>query len=730
MIPSGARRFDGRGVVISCIIRGVTPFAAGSYPKDGPVIFKKTLLTALAIALLTAAAFGVATASPSKQVGAEPSTELLIAALVEADERGLLGDELRDSLTGWFIENIVADSGETEAQVRSRLSADGQDATGLLIAALRDADKRGLVSADVKTALTDWLIERIAERTGETPAETRRRLETPPPTPTPSPTATPSPTPTPVPPPTPTPSLAIPQVVANARPGVVQILTDVAGGSGFIIDSGGLVVTNAHVVERNPKAQVIVHGADAGYEGDVLGIDERADLALIQIIGDGDSFATIPLGDSSLVQLGEESIVMGYPLFSESVTVGAVSARFYEDGVEYLQTDTAVNPGNSGGPMLNAHGEVIGVVFAKIEQTASGRPVEGTGFAVAVNELKVRLDSLKAGESVYYQPPESRPEPPTGWGAYRNGEYGYTIFTAPGWTPDTESETADYVEFLTEDGMASLEVHSEELSAPTSLTEFAERRRDALRAAARAYAWRSFEVEPLERVEKSDDEYYLLRYRLQKTTGDCVSRHVERIRRSADYPDEKPYGFIISGGICENGLTDYALDVEAMTDSFMEWEAFVSAEYGYSMNIAPGWHPRALREGGEYASFLSWNRRGLAQIYALEVESSDTLDSFAERRKEVLDARADTWEEYEPLFIKSRREHLGGRDAYISVYRGRSRSGVCESGYVELVALSSYHPETPRGYLVITQVCMNQPRPEEEYRLNLDRMEMLRGFRY
>ena len=692
------------------------------------MIIKKTLLTALAIALLAVAAFGVATASPAKQAGAETSTELLIAALIEADERGLLGDELRDSLTGWFIENIVADSGETAAQVRSRLSADGQDATGLLIAALRDADGRGLVSADVKTALTDWLIERIAEHTGETPAETRRRLETPPPTPTPSPLPTPSPTPTPVPPPTPTPTLAIPQVVANARPGVVQILTDTAGGSGFIIDSGGLVVTNAHVVDRNSKAQVVL--LDAGYEGDVLGIDERADLALIQIIADGDTFPTVPLGDSSLVQLGEQAIVIGYPLFSESVTVGAVSARFYEDGVEYLQTDTAVNPGNSGGPMLNAHGEVVGVVFAKIEETLSGRPVDNIGFAIAVNELKARLSSLKAGESVYYQPPAPRPEPPTGWGAYRNGEYGYTIFTAPGWTLDTASETAEHAEFLTGDGMASLEIHSEEFSAPTSLTEFAERRRDALQAAAQAGGWLSFKIDSLERVEKSDDEYYLLRYRSRKTADDCVSHHVERIRRSADYPDDKPYGFSISGGICESALTDYAFDVEAMTDSFMEWAAFVSTEYGYSMNIAPGWYPHSMREGGEYASFLAWNRRGLAQIHALEVEGSDTLNSFAERRKDVLDARADTWEEYEPLFIKSRREHLGGRDAFISVYRGRSRSGVCESGYVELVALSSYHPETPRGYLVITQVCMNQPRPEQEYEMNLDRLEMLRGFRY
>ena len=716
------------------MIGGAPWVAAGSYKRDVSVIVKKVVLGVVAVALLTGVALGVAVASPAKQAGGASSTELLVAALVEADGLGLLSAEFKDALSDWFIEVIVADSGETEAQARGRLSAAGQGATGLLIAAIRDADGRGLLTAGVTGALSDWFIERIAERTGETPSETLRRLESPTPTATPSPTVTPVPTPaptaipTPIPPPTPTPRLSIPQVVANARPGVVQILTDTAGGSGFVIDAGGLVVTNAHVVERNPKAQVRV--GETGYEGEILGIDERADLALVQIAADGDRFTPVPLGDSSLVRLGEEVVIIGYPLFSESVTVGAVSARTYENGVELLQTDTAVNPGNSGGPMLNAHGDVVGVVFAKIEETPSGRPVENMGFAVSVNELKARLNSLRAGENVYYKPPEPRPDPPNGWGIYRNGEYGYTIFTAPGWTVDAGSETADYAEFLTEDGAGSLEIHSEEFGAPTSLTEFAERRRGALQAAARAGGWRSFAVESLERVEKSDDEYYLLRYRSQKTAGDCASRHVERIRRSEDYPDEKPYGFVISGGICESGVADYAFDVEAMADGFMEWEAFASPTYGYSMNIAPGWHLSTVRDGGEYVSFFTWNRRGLAQIYAMEAGGSDTLDSFAERRKAVLDARADTWEEYEPLFIKSRREHLGGRDAYISVYRGRSRSGACESGYVELVALSSYHPETPRGYVLVTQVCMNQPKAEDEYEMNLDRMEMLAGFRY
>ena len=157
---------------------------------------------------------------------------------------------------------------------------------------------------------------------------------------------------------------------------MVQIITITSSGSGFIIDSDGRVVTNQHVVGGNRSVTVRMRDG-AEYQAGVLGVDVVADLAVVDIAPEI-ALTPVPLGNSSLVQVGEEVFAIGYPLGfqlgqSQTVTMGIISSKRNYDGVEHLQTDTAINPGNSGGPLFNRAGQVIGVNTSKQEYTSDGQ---------------------------------------------------------------------------------------------------------------------------------------------------------------------------------------------------------------------------------------------------------------------------------------------------------------------------------------------------------------------
>ena len=251
-------------------------------------------------------------------------------------------------------------------------------------------------------------------------------------TPSPTPTAAPSPTPTNTPPPTPraptaTATPTIVEVVERATPGVVRIITlDGGAGSGFIIASDGRVVTNKHVVGDHARVTVIIPGAGR-YGGRVLGVDAVADLAIVDIDGEA-GFTVLDMGDSDGLSIGEDVVAVGYPLDdmlgnAPSITRGVVSSvRESGEGVEHIQTDAAVNPGNSGGPLLNGAGEVIGVNTFVIRDVGwEGGNIEGINFAVSINEVKNRLASLSAGESAGVAPPPDAtgtPRPSASSGAF------------------------------------------------------------------------------------------------------------------------------------------------------------------------------------------------------------------------------------------------------------------------------------------------------------------------
>src|SRR5213594_4152611 len=135
-------------------------------------------------------------------------------------------------------------------------------------------------------------------------------------------------------------------------------------GSGFVIDSNGLIVTNAHVVEQAEWIQVRL--ADGRrFNGRTVGLDSRVDLALVRI--DATGLPVLPLGDSNRMRVGEFVLALGHPFgLEQSVSFGIVSRKgapltVAAPGFDFIQTDAAINPGNSGGPLVNMAGEVIGV---------------------------------------------------------------------------------------------------------------------------------------------------------------------------------------------------------------------------------------------------------------------------------------------------------------------------------------------------------------------------------
>src|SRR5919109_3567704 len=135
-------------------------------------------------------------------------------------------------------------------------------------------------------------------------------------------------------------------------------------GSGFVIDSNGLIVTNAHVVEQAEWIQVRL--ADGRrFSGRTVGLDSRVDLALVRI--DASGLPVLPLGDSNRMRVGEFVLALGHPFgLEQSVSFGIISRKgapltVAAPGFDFIQTDAAINPGNSGGPLVNMAGEVVGV---------------------------------------------------------------------------------------------------------------------------------------------------------------------------------------------------------------------------------------------------------------------------------------------------------------------------------------------------------------------------------
>jgi S1-C subfamily serine protease len=196
-------------------------------------------------------------------------------------------------------------------------------------------------------------------------------------------------------------------VIAAVRPAVVAITTQVTGytffgrpysqegaGSGWIVDSRGLIVTNYHVIEDASSITVTLENGES-YPASVVKADAVNDLAVIKI--DAQGLTALKMGDSSSLKVGNWVIALGNSLgMGISATKGIVSALGVSLTVSagdtmqnLIQTDAAINPGNSGGPLINLNGEVVGINSAKVSQVG----VEGMGYAISINEARDFIQS-------------------------------------------------------------------------------------------------------------------------------------------------------------------------------------------------------------------------------------------------------------------------------------------------------------------------------------------------
>jgi len=174
-------------------------------------------------------------------------------------------------------------------------------------------------------------------------------------------------------------------------------ITPTASGSGVIIDSKGYIVTNNHVIDQANSLQVIfADGTKA--DAKLVGADPLADIAVIQV--DGKMPAIAPFGDSSALQPGQIAIAIGSPMgdFRGTVTMGVISALNRSVGTQQglIQTDAAINNGNSGGPLINTLGQVVGINTLVVRSTNEGNVAEGLGFSIPSNQVQIIVSQLIA----------------------------------------------------------------------------------------------------------------------------------------------------------------------------------------------------------------------------------------------------------------------------------------------------------------------------------------------
>ena len=183
---------------------------------------------------------------------------------------------------------------------------------------------------------------------------------------------------------------------AQPNPGKPQE-ADRGVGSGFIIESNGLILTNAHVVEGATTIYVTLTDKRE-FKAKLLGMDKRTDVAVVKI--EARDLPKLPLGDSSRVRVGEWVLSIGSPFGLENtVTAGIVSAKSRDTGdyLPFIQTDVAVNPGNSGGPLLNTAGQVIGI-NSQIFSRSGG--YMGISFAIPIDEAMRVADQLRTSGKI------------------------------------------------------------------------------------------------------------------------------------------------------------------------------------------------------------------------------------------------------------------------------------------------------------------------------------------
>ena len=175
--------------------------------------------------------------------------------------------------------------------------------------------------------------------------------------------------------------------------------TSAASGSGFILTGDGYVLTNYHVIESSNSISVTLYDGKS-YDAVLIGYDESSDIAVLKI--DAEGLTPVVLGDSDNLNVGDSVVAIGNPLgeLTFSLTSGAVSALNREITLSnsvtmnLIQTDCAINSGNSGGALFNLYGEAIGITNAKYSGSGSGASIDNIGFAIPINHVRGIVESI------------------------------------------------------------------------------------------------------------------------------------------------------------------------------------------------------------------------------------------------------------------------------------------------------------------------------------------------
>ena len=198
-------------------------------------------------------------------------------------------------------------------------------------------------------------------------------------------------------------ALSLQRIYEKMSPSVVSIIATLkngtATGTGIIMSESGYIITNHHVIEGAGQLSVLTHD-DQQYPAELIGSDTISDLAVLRIEADG--LTAAEFGDSDSLRVGDSVVAIGDPLGIQlrgTMTSGIISAINRDLTVEdrkmtLIQTDAALNSGNSGGPLINCYGQVIGINTMKMGSYYAGTSVEGLGFAIPISVAKPIIDEL------------------------------------------------------------------------------------------------------------------------------------------------------------------------------------------------------------------------------------------------------------------------------------------------------------------------------------------------
>lgn len=201
------------------------------------------------------------------------------------------------------------------------------------------------------------------------------------------------------------------EIIDSLKPATVYIETKNSAGSGMILSADGFILTNAHVVTR-VSAAIVKLSDGRTFPTSIIGRDENIDLAILKINSNNSNFAFVELGDSDVIEQGDEVFTFGFPFGIEgdvSFKEGTISRRLIDGSDVYFETSAEVHPGNSGGPLVNRYGQVIGVNTAIFGKSVAGLQLgETIKLAIPINTAKNLITELKAGRNIVVESKEEK----------------------------------------------------------------------------------------------------------------------------------------------------------------------------------------------------------------------------------------------------------------------------------------------------------------------------------